>query len=123
MAFFVFTVSDVVRPASATQVWLLELYVIAVMIGAVYRSVAFPLTLLMLAFMGAEDLFFFIIKRQLPPPQLPNLYSHRLIILQPATPLSLIAGLLVALTLGACAVVAERWIKQSVMRAATKVRS
>ncbi len=83
----------------------------ALAIGLVYRSVAFPVTLLLLAFMGPEDLFFFLFKRRLPPAQLPGLYSHRLILLQPATPISLVLGLVLALGIGGTLIYAEGKLK------------
>ena len=111
-AFVFFTALDVVRPLSATDAWLFTLYAMALVIGLAYRSVAYPLLLLMFAFMGPEDLLFFLLKRQLPPPQLPGLYSHRLILLQPATPLSLVVGLVVALAIGAVATLIEGQVKE-----------
>jgi hypothetical protein len=118
IAFVIFTVSDIFRAPSQTDLWLLSLYVMALAIGLAYRSVAFPLMLLMLAFMGPEDLFFFLFKRRLPPSQLPKLYGHVLIFIQPARPLSLYVGLAVALSLGAIAVFAETKIKEQFRRPA-----
>ncbi len=110
-AFAVFVVSDIVRPLSATTAWLVELYIMALAIGLVYRSLAFPITLLLLAFMGAEDLFFFLFKLRLPPAQIPGLYSHRLILLQPATPVSLLVGFVLALGIGGVLIYAEGKLK------------
>ncbi len=71
--------------------------------GIVYlrhRSWSLPASMWLLANMGGEDLLFFVLKRMPIPSQLPGLYGHPLILLQPATPLSLYLGSALALTIG-----------------------
>ena len=110
-AFVIHVVTDIFRGSHYTEIWLLSLYAMAVAIGLAFRTAAFPLTLILLSDMGAEDLFFFIFKRRLPPPRLPALDSHALIPLKPVTPVSLVVGTVLAVAIGAALVFAELWLK------------
>jgi hypothetical protein len=110
-AFMVHVVTDIFRGPNYTEIWLLSLYLMALAIGIAFRTVAFPLTLILLSDMGAEDLAFFLLKRMPIPAQLPGLYSHRLILLQPATPLSLYVGTAIAILIGTVMVYVELRVK------------
>ena len=93
IAFIGFTVADIVASPIWTKdislyqhwfgAWMIVLTTLFVILGFSYRSILLPITFLILATNGSEDLFYYLMQLQLPPAELPWLMSP--LVIQPAT--------------------------------------
>ena len=72
--------------------WQVGLATLSILIGIAYRSFALPLSLIILAYNGAEDFFYYLLQMKLPPTSLPWLTSP--LVLQPASNFSTLFGAL-----------------------------
>ena len=70
--------------------WQVGLGTLSILIGIAYRSFTLPLSLIILAYNGAEDFFYYLLQMKLPPASLPWLTSP--LVIQPASNISTIVG-------------------------------
>ena len=70
--------------------WQVGLATLSALIGIAYRSFTLPIALIVLAYNGAEDFFYYLLQMQLPPASLPWLESP--LVIQPASNFSTILG-------------------------------
>ena len=70
--------------------WQVGLATLSALIGIAYRSITLPLSLIILAYNGAEDFFYYLLQMQLPPASLPWLESP--LVIQPASNFSTVIG-------------------------------
>ena len=70
--------------------WQVGLVTLGSVIGIAYRTLTLPLSLVILAYNGAEDFFYYLLQMQLPPASLPWLESP--LVFQPASNVSTAVG-------------------------------
>lgn len=100
LAFIGYTIADILAgPIWAKDItlyvhwfaaWQVALATLGIVIGIAYRSVLLPVSLLVLAWNGAEDFFYYLLQMKLPPESLPWLTSP--LVIQPASNLSTMIG-------------------------------
>lgn len=97
--------------AAYNAVWYLALFGFVVILGVAYRSMALPLGVLLWSSNGGEDTLYYWLQLRAVPSRLPWLDGHMLV-WQPPTDVSVIAGFVAGLVVLIGAVVLEDFIVQ-----------
>lgn len=95
--------------AAYNAMWYLALLGFVLILGVAYRSIALPLGVLLWSSNGGEDALYYWLQLRAVPSRLPWLDGH-VLIWQPPTDVSVIAGFVVGLVVLAGAVVLEERI-------------